>query len=157
MGVEGVEGASEDTSLVGDEVPPERCSESNSLASQSVQVLLGMVLVSLAFATMLVVSFQPKYTFDEEIPLRDGFYLQADIYLPRGSSILYGQQRFPTIFVQQPYDKSKYHLPATDSRALPLLGIGSFSNMSVSKYAFVVVDIRCTHASMEACSAVEGA
>ena len=74
------------------------------------------------------------------IPMRDGKFLAADVYLPNNDSI----QR-PTILIQTPYNKNFYPF-----LGLPLQ-IGS--NVNASPFNFVIADWRCFYGSTAACIA----
>jgi predicted acyl esterase len=73
------------------------------------------------------------------IPMSDGEFLAADLYLPNTTD------SFPVILVQTPYNKDFYQLTG-----LPL-GIGT--DIANSDYAFVIVDWRCFYGSIGACVA----
>jgi predicted acyl esterase len=73
------------------------------------------------------------------IPMRDGKFLAADIYLPNGDSL-----PRPTILIQTPYQKNFYH-----GLGLPLQ-VGF--NINASPFNFVVVDWRCFYGSAAACT-----
>ncbi|CAN5463081.1 CocE/NonD family hydrolase [soil metagenome] len=73
------------------------------------------------------------------IPMRDGKFLAADIYLPNGDSI-----PRPTILIQTPYQKNYYHV-----LGLPLQ-VGF--NINSSPFNFVIADWRCFYGSAAACT-----
>ena len=81
---------------------------------------------------------QPDYT-ELQIPMRDGKFLAADLYLPDSANM-----PFPVILIQTPYNKNLYRF------SLPL-NIGW--NQSNSNYAIVFADWRCYYASTSACIA----
>jgi predicted acyl esterase len=72
------------------------------------------------------------------IPMRDGKFLAADVYLPNNDSV-----PRPTILIQTPYNKSFY----------PLLGLPLQIGMNInsSPFNFVIADWRCFYASASAC------
>ena len=70
------------------------------------------------------------------IPMSDGEFLAADVYLPSAEGT------YPIILIQTPYNKDLYHL------GLPL-GVGW--DQESSDYGFVILDWRCRFASMDAC------
>ena len=73
------------------------------------------------------------------IPMRDGKFLAADIYLPNNDSI-----PRPTILIQTPYQKNYYH-----GLGLPLQ-VGF--NVNASPFNFVIADWRCFYGSAAACT-----
>lgn len=79
------------------------------------------------FLTVSVLFSQPLNPISVNIPMRDGKYLAADVYLPDNEIAR------PTILIQTPYNKFYYRF------SLPL-GIGT--NISSSPYNFVIVDWR---------------
>lgn len=82
--------------------------------------------------TLSVLSFytfgQLTPTFDDIlIPMRDGEFLEADVYLPTGAD------SFEVILIQTPYDKNNFE------NYLPL-GVGL--NLNAQPFAWVIVDWR---------------
>lgn len=73
------------------------------------------------------------------IPMRDGKFLAADVYLPNNDSL-----PRPTILIQTPYQKNYYHI-----LGLPLQ-VGF--NINSSPFNFVIVDWRCFYGSAAACT-----
>ena len=73
------------------------------------------------------------------IPMRDGKFLAADIYLPNNDST-----PRPTILIQTPYNKNFYH-------GLGLPCQVGFS-INSSPYNFVIADWRCFYGSAAACT-----
>lgn len=73
------------------------------------------------------------------IPMRDGKFLAADVYLPNNDST-----PRPTILIQTPYQKNYYHI-----LGLPLQ-VGF--NINTSPFNFVIVDWRCFYGSAPACT-----
>lgn len=73
------------------------------------------------------------------IPMRDGKFLAADVYLPNNDSL-----PRPTILIQTPYQKNYYHI-----LGLPLQ-VGF--NINASPFNFVIADWRCFYGSMAACT-----
>lgn len=71
------------------------------------------------------------------IPMSDGEFLAADVYLPDVEGT------YPIILIQTPYNKDLYHF------GLPL-GIGW--SQEDSDFGFVILDWRCRFASMDACA-----
>ncbi len=84
-------------------------------------------------------SFAQLNPISVSIPMRDGKFLAADIYLPNGDSL-----PRPTILIQTPYQKNFYHL-----LGLPL-GVGN--GINTSPFNFVIVDWRCFYGSAAACT-----
>jgi predicted acyl esterase len=72
------------------------------------------------------------------IPMRDGKFLAADVYLPNNDST-----PRPTILIQTPYNKNFY----------PFLGLPLQIGMNInsSPFNFVIVDWRCFYNSLAAC------
>ncbi len=79
---------------------------------------------------------QPLTPAEDSIPMRDGKYLAADIYIPAGNIPR------PTILIQTPYNKYwyRYNLP-----------LNTGTNIDSSSYNFVIVDWRCFYGSSSAC------
>jgi len=73
------------------------------------------------------------------IPMRDGKFLAADVYLPNNDSL-----PRPTILIQTPYNKNFYH-----GLGLPL---DVMFNINASPFNFVIVDWRCFYGSVAACT-----
>lgn len=73
------------------------------------------------------------------IPMRDGKFLAADVYLPNNDSL-----PRPTILIQTPYQKNYYHI-----LGLPLQ-VGF--NINTSPFNFVIADWRCFYGSAAACT-----
>lgn len=79
-------------------------------------------------------------TSNVSIPMRDGQFLQGDLYLPNNTD------SFSTILIQTPYNKNLYQFSG-----LPL---GVDYDASSSPYAFLIVDWRCFFQSTAACTAL---
>jgi predicted acyl esterase len=73
------------------------------------------------------------------IPMRDGKFLAADVYLPNNDSL-----PRPTILIQTPYQKNYYHI-----LGLPLQ-IGF--DINSCPFNFVIADWRCFYGSAAACT-----
>jgi len=73
------------------------------------------------------------------IPMRDGKFLAADVYLPNSDST-----PRPTILIQTPYNKNFYH-----GLGLPI-EVGF--NINASPFNFVIADWRCFYGSAAACT-----
>ncbi len=84
-------------------------------------------------------SFAQLNPVSVNIPMRDGKFLAADIYLPNSDSLTR-----PTILIQTPYQKNFYH-----GLGLPL-EVGF--NINTSPFNFVIVDWRCFYGSAAACT-----
>jgi predicted acyl esterase len=74
-------------------------------------------------------------TYVVSIPMRDGKFLAADVYVPSGCS------NCPTILIQTPYNKNSFR------NGLPL---GYLQNVNSSPYCWVVVDWRGFYGSVAA-------
>lgn len=95
------------------------------------KLLLSICLTVFAFQ----INAQMTPTQVVQIPMRDGKFLAADVYVPSGCSSC------PTILIQTPYNKLSFRM------GLPL-GIGQ--NLNSSNYNFVVVDWRGFYGSAAA-------
>jgi len=94
----------------------------------------------LFFLIVLISSFNSLFsqmtpTYSVNIPMRDGKNLSADVYVPLGTS------NFSTILIQTPYNKLNFR------NGLPL---GYKQNLSLSPFAWVVVDWRGFYGSSSA-------
>jgi uncharacterized protein len=74
-------------------------------------------------------------TYEVNIPLRDGKFLAADVYVPAGCVSC------PTILIQTPYNKNSFR------NGLPM---GVLQNINSSNYSWVVVDWRGFYSSASA-------
>lgn len=92
------------------------------------------------FSVLLIVLALPLFSqpVNDSIPMRDGKYLHADIYIPQPALPR------PTILIQTPYCKCLFAL-----FGLPL-SVGF--NINSSNYNFVVADWRCFFSSAPACT-----
>jgi len=94
------------------------------------------LLLTLFVAIFASLSFgQMTPTQVVQIPMRDGKFLAADVYVPSGCTSC------PTILIQTPYNRLAFRM------GLPL-GIGQ--NLNSSNYNFVVVDWRGFYGSSAA-------
>lgn len=93
-----------------------------------------LLLVSIVFTTGLQAQLTPTYN-DILIPMRDGEFLSADVYIP--SNISEGE----VILVQTPYNKNNFSI------SLPL-GIGQ--NLDDQPFIWVIVDWRGFYGSAAA-------
>ena len=89
------------------------------------------IIGNFSFAQLNPISFN--------IPMRDGKFLAADLYLPNNDSIAR-----PTILIQTPYNKNFYQW-----LGLPVK-VGT--NINSSPFNFVVADWRCFYGSTAACT-----
>lgn len=74
-------------------------------------------------------------TYEINIPMRDGKFLAADVYVPTGATT------YQTILIQTPYNKNAFR------NGLPL---GVLQNINANPYAWVVVDWRGFYGSSSA-------
>ena len=81
----------------------------------------------------IIAQMTPTYVVS--IPMRDGKFLAADVYVPSGGST------FSTILIQTPYNKNNFR------NGLPL---GYLQNVNSSPYCWVVLDWRGFYGSVSA-------
>src|SRR5690348_11126974 len=99
---------------------------------------LSLLLV-ISILSLFQTAFSQLNPVAVNIPMRDGKFLAADVYLPNSDSL-----PRPTILIQTPYNKNFYH-----GLGLPLQ-IGF--NINTSPFNFVVADWRCFYGSVAACT-----
>src|SRR5215203_3820249 len=97
------------------------------------------LLVGLLFCMIVQSMFAQLNPVSISVPMRDGKFLAADVYLPNGDSL-----PRPTILIQTPYNKNFYH-----GLGLPLQ-VGF--NINTSPFNFVIADWRCFYGSVAACT-----
>jgi len=97
--------------------------------------MLRQICFFLLLFSLKTIYGQMTPTYVVSIPMRDGKFLAADVYVPTGST------PFSTILIQTPYNKNAFR------NGLPL---GYLQNVNSSPYCWVVLDWRGFYGSVSA-------